>query len=292
MLLDDTRYDLFIPVSEDIGYGVRTSKLVEVQKAEIANSIMGYPTIVIQEESELPTYQQAVVGGLVNEDGDMIYCYATLQGNAWYDGWVDDEEQIIVWDSVDKLDIENEIHFTDDYTYLFVRQNGGIVTKTSYWIYSDDEWFNVDELGSGSDDLKLGINSYGVDDYGIGQKELPLDWLKLEICTNYDGEEELEYEELPIITYATYKDTEREILYNEYYNYLGYISGYPMPTSDNRMQHIRLSVKDDIINPFSGGSFFVRINNNNDWRIGDGEAYTMDIEGLTSITLNVQKYPF
>ena len=292
-MLDDTTYTYIAPEIAPF-----ISKLVEVQKAEIMDSVGGFPTIVINNESELPTYQEAIDEGLVNENGFLLYGYATLQGDAWYLGSLNDIEQTINWDVSEKLDVENEVNFNEPgvlmHNYLFVRQNGGDITKTSYWVYSNNEWFNVDELSPGTGGLKLGINSYGVDASPRGQKELPLDWLKFEICTNYGGEEELEWEELPIITYAVY-EPEIEITYNGFHCYLGYISGYPMPTGDNRKQYIRISFVGDEgsgLNPFTGGDFFIKINNVIDWRIGDNEPCMFDLEGLTSITLQVTQFPF
>ena len=121
---------------------------MEVQIAQLVEYSL-LPTIIIQDESQLPTYEQAVEQDLIDNNGNIKCDYATLEGYAWY-GTVDSET--IVWSDYSKY---NQPINIIDKTYseeigLFVRQDGGEVIETSYWVYSDGEWYNVDELGNGN----------------------------------------------------------------------------------------------------------------------------------------------
>lgn len=101
---------------------------------------------------------------------------------------------------------------------------GGEVTVTSYWIYSNDEWVNIDEM-TDPNTVKLGVTCTN-GDYGR-TTTLPLDT----ITVTYD---DVDYK---VIQYA---ETREAIESGEKVTYYGYIE-VPMSTQDNLTHTIKVS---------------------------------------------------
>ena len=208
----------------------------------------------INDTSELPTAKQAVDGNMCDVDGFVDYpIYITLQNKLAY--WNETETDTYSWDqrkqkfgvvgSTSFVEYTGELQWDTETISVINKIDASLLdigrvipvfnpqpahTEVSYWIYSNNEWVNIDEIPD-PNTVKIGITCTN-GDWNV--PTLPLNT----ITVTYD---DVDYR------VTQYAETRVPTEQSDTVTYYGYIE-VPMPTQDSLTHTFKVASTEPAIN--------------------------------------------
>lgn len=250
-------------------------------------------------ESGLPTAKQAVDNNMCNIEGLVMYpipivlsqninCTNLLETETY--SWVPGFRQFIEkstreqytgsleWETypiaqINKIDLS--IDFNKDDLYIFAPQSAH--TEISYWIYSNSEWVNIDEIPVPSTSLGVTYSNFRLEHPNVPNVNEAVDI--------YYGEEKLEINDY-YVYYPRTEEPEPTVAYAT-------VSGLPQLTSETHL--FKLVICPKLVVDTETDRLSISVNGRNvyesQWRQEIPPEITVLVEGIGQIEINVVQLP-